>query len=198
VAELLRIATLGPAGTCSEDVSAAYLQTRGLPVAECLDLRGSYEDAVALVLRGDADLVVVPAAYRDYHEISFSHLERLQLVDILYSAPAFVLVAPAAGRAGPPARPRVACHPSPSPLLRRLDFRHEPITAASNAEAARMVADGRADFAVTFQGAFEAYAPALVILRSFGAVDMIWGVFGRGREGALGSFWAADLERAAC
>jgi prephenate dehydratase len=193
-----RIATLGPRGTCSEDVSLAYLRRRGLAAGGCLRLTDSYEDAVELVLSGEADAVVVPAAYRDYNEISFSHLERLRLVDMLYSTPSFVLVAPSEG--GTEAEcPRVACHPSPSPLLRQLSFRFEHVLAPSNAAAARMVLDGQADLAVTFCGSYDAYRDRLRVTRSFGAVDMVWAVLGPGRAGsAVGAFWAAGLGRASC
>lgn len=193
----MKIATLGPNGTCSSEAAASYIADQGLPL-EDMELCGSYEEAVNLVLSGAADQVVVPAAYTNFHEIVFRNTDQLQVHEILYSqTPPFVL---AAKRGFVPAQSdtrvyRLACHHAPAPLMDRVKFPAERADAASNAYAAWMVSDGKADLCITQLKAIEAInreAPPegqLDVIETYGPVDMVWVVFERGASTRKGHFW---------
>jgi CheY-like chemotaxis protein len=186
------VATLGPSGTCSEEVALSYVHERGWANADALKLCPSFEEAVALVLNGSADEAIVPAAYANYHELVFRNIGRLRVRSTLFSkTPAFILagkrrlpIPDAVGR-----RYRVASHRSPSPLLERLTFPLQHIEASSNSAAAQLVAQGGADLCITQRAAVAAVNKnlpqddRLEVITHFGAVGMLWGVFERGGTG---------------
>jgi hypothetical protein len=200
---MMKIATLGPKGTCSDEVASSYIAALGLSL-EALELRKSYEEAVDLVLSGAADQVVVPAAYMNFHEIVFRNTDQLRVREILYSqTPAFVLAA----KRGfvPPARSdtrayTLACHHAPAPLMDRLKFPAERADAASNAYAAWMVSDGQADLCITQSKAIEAInrevppERQLEVIETYGPVDMVWAVFERGAPTRNRHFWRGHFE----
>jgi ActR/RegA family two-component response regulator len=191
------IATLGPPGTCSEEVALAYLDKLGQRSPGDLVLTESFEGAVALVLGGSADEAIVPAAYIAYNDIVFENAARLHVGEILYSrTPAFVLCA----RAGTYlAKGRhqytIASHPSPAPLLQGVKLDFKVVHASSNAGAARLLAEGSVDLCLTNLRAFETTnldpeSPArLEVVELFGAVDMVWSVFRRGQRMTGTDFW---------
>ena len=198
----MKIATLGPQGTCSSEVVSSYLADLGLSQAD-LELCKSYEEAVNLVLAGTADQVVVPAAYKNFHEIVFRNTAQLRVHEILYSqTPVFVL---AAKRGLVPTQSdtrlyRLACHHAPAPLMDRLKFRADRVDAASNAYAAWMVSDGHADLCITQLKAVETLnreAPPerqLEVIETYDPVDMVWAVFKRGAPTLKRSFWRGHFE----
>lgn len=196
----MKIATLGPKGTCSDEVASSYIASLGLSL-KALELRKSYEEAVDLVLSGAADQVVVPAAYMNFHEIVFRNTDQLRVCEILYSqTPTFVL---AAKRGFVPAQADVyglACHHAPAPLMERLKFPAERVDAASNAYAAWMVSDGQADLCITQSKAIEAInrevppERQLEVIETYGPVDMVWAVFERGAPTLKRHFWRGHFE----
>ncbi len=192
------LATLGPAGTCSEDVGRRYLKDRGIFDPACLKLCDSFEKAVSCVLDKAADEVLIPAAYTDYHELCFANLDRLRLSDILYSRPRFLLVSTSDVTPNQSNVPQVACHKSPSPLLRQLTFNCRHLEASSNAVAAWMVRNGEADLGVVNEQSVRVInaqsrdGRQLHVLRDFGQVDMIWAVFRRAKANDLHSALWAD------
>lgn len=198
----MKIATLGPQGTCSDEVASSYIADLGLSQDD-LELCKSYEEAVDLVLTGAADQVVVPAAYMSFHEIVFRHTDQLRVHEILYSqTPIFVL---AAKRGFVPAQGdtrvyRLACHHAPAPLMDRLKFPAERVDAASNAYAAWMVSDGKADLCITQLKAIEAInrevppERQLEVIETYGPVDMVWAVFERGAPTLKRHFWRGHFE----
>lgn len=198
----MKIATLGPKGTCSSEVVFSYIADLGLS-QEGLELRSSYEEAVNLVLTGAADQVVVPAAYMNFHEIVFRNTHQLRVREILYSqTPAFVL---AAKRGLAPAQSdtrvyTLACHHAPAPLMDRLKFPADRVDAASNAYAAWMVSDGQADLCITQLKAIEALnrevtpERQLEVIETYGPVDMVWAVFERGAPTLKRHFWRGHFE----
>ena len=90
----MRVATLGPEGTCSEEVTLAYLQHHGLAPTESLFLRETFEQAIQMVLDGEVEQAVVPAAYIGFHKLVYNNVGYLRVREVLYSkTPAFVLCA---------------------------------------------------------------------------------------------------------
>ena len=80
------VATLGPAGTSSEQ-AARYLisRLRGEDAEPAPKLFHSYEDASAAVVRGAADLLLVANAYANVAEFYMS--ATLKLAGAFYSRP---------------------------------------------------------------------------------------------------------------
>lgn len=194
----MKVATLGPAGTCSEDATAAYIRDRGWPLRESLLLTATFEEAVEQVLSGAVDQAVVPAAYMNFHDLVFRNLGQLQVHEILYSqTPVFVLAGRRGRYGGRPAEYvyKIACHHAPAPLLERLRVRAERLDATSNAGAAWMASDGRAELCITQLKAVEVVnleAPPekrLEVIETFGPVGMVWVVFERGSSDSDWPFW---------
>lgn len=199
----MKIATLGPQGTCSEEVAIAYLRKLGLDPNICLSLCESFEDAASKTLTGQADRMIVPAAYTRFHNITFDNIGKMHVVDVLYSkTPAFLL----AGRrelspAMPCRRYSIAAHPSPAPLLKRLSLEFDVVDASSNSTAAWMAANGEADLCLTNQRALSdinskvALNQQLELIEYFGTVDMVWAVLELGQSDIDRNFWSGDFER---
>lgn len=199
----MKIATLGPKGTCSSEVVAAYLADLGLSLGD-MELCRTYEEAVHSVLAGTADHVVVAAAYMNFHQIVFRNIDKLRLHEILYSqTPSFVLASKRGLKldSSEPRTYKVACHHAPSPLTVRLEFPTQRVDATSNARAAWMVSDGEADLCITQSKAVEAVngeaAPEgqLEIIETYGPVDMVWAVFERGASKPGRDFWRGHFKQ---
>lgn len=183
----MKVATLGPQGTCSEEAAAAFLAELEASERESLVLCDTFQEAVELVLKGEVAAIVIPAAYVNYNRLTFENIDRLRVREIIYTQPTFVLAAREDFVLSHTERPRkVACHRSPSPLLGRLEFPFEQIEAASNSAAALMVSNGECDLAVTNITSLEhvnCIAPPGKTLRAerwYGSIDMIWAVFEKG------------------
>ena len=193
----MKIATLGPKGTCSSEIASFYIADLGLS-SEDLELCSSYDEAVDLVLAGTADQVVVPAAYKNFNEIVFRNAERLRVHEILYSQTSLFLLAAKRGFVPTTSDARVytlACHHAPAPLMDRLKFRAKRVDAASNAYAAWMVSDGKADLCITQLTSIEAVnrevplERQLEVIETYRPVDMVWAVFERGASTLEKHFW---------
>lgn len=184
----MRIATLGPKGTCSEETALAYLADLGIETGEHLDLCASFEEAADRVLSGEADLVIVPAAYKGYNDIVFRNFGQLRTKEVLCTlTPEFVL----AGRKSIPMPSMgrtysIASHPSPEPLLDRLTFPHSIVKSSSNSDAAWRAAKGETDLCLTNSRALDEVNGEVVdeqclhVIEHFGATGMEWAVFERG------------------
>jgi len=199
----MKIATLGPTGTCSGEVASSYVADLGLH-EDALELCDTYEEAVQRVLAGTVDRVIVPAAYMNFHKIVFQNIDQLKVSEILFSqTPTFVLAIKRGHLVDELDRtPRkVASHHAPSPLIDKLNLVTERVDASSNARAAWMVSKGEADLCITQSKALEAVnrvATAegqLEIVETFGPVDMIWAVFERGASARGFSYWRACLPK---
>lgn len=198
----MKLATLGPHGTCSEEVSIAYLTELGVDASQCLELYPSFEAAVEAVLAGAADKAVVPAAYVRFHEIVFANLGDLCVGEVLFSkTPAFLLAGkPPIALAVEGKEYSIASHKSPAPLLSRLTFSWKMVEAPSNAAAAWQAANGETDFCLTNKRALvevngtESNAVRLELIEYFGAVDMVWAVFERGQRNRDKNYWSGHFD----
>lgn len=178
----VRIASLGPENTSShcvaKDAVEAYLA--GTVAAEIV-LLNTFQQVEKAVCAGACDLALVPHAY---HEINLFYMNpQLEVLFIFISStPTYGL----AKRIGEPLSldgGRIVTHPAPVPLLPHLlrgqRFLREPAVelVSSTSVAARMVADGLADAAIT--NATAAREAGLELASVYGAIKMSWSLFCR-------------------
>ena len=173
------VGTLGPEGTSSEQAARRVwhgIADDGRP--PLVRLFGSYEEAGDALRAGEVSHVVVASAYAGVSEYYMD--TRLAL------ASAFIQDTPHYGiarRPGhePPARPRIASHPAPLPLIGQLlpdrFTGHEEIPVASTSAAAIAVRDGLVDLALTTQPAAATYG--LEFISRTRTIRMLWSVFVR-------------------
>ncbi|MEA5360326.1 hypothetical protein VA596_12335 [Amycolatopsis sp., V23-08] len=172
-----RVATLGPAGTSSEQ-AAKFLIGRLNPDLDepDLSLLPSYEEASEAVLHGFADLLLVANAY---HAVSEFYMDtRLVLAGAYHFETPLYGIATVPGRTldGPV---RIASHPAPVPLIKQLVPGHltvtEVVLARSTSAAALAAQSGEVDAALTTQPAAEQYG--LTFVSPTRPISMLWSVF---------------------
>lgn len=176
----MRIASLGPAGTSSEEACRAlegHLLRRGHRSVS-IELYDQYEEAGENLLSGDADLVVVANAY--------SGIERFYMDPALPLAAVFVKDTPHYGIAAVPGaalaqKAAVVTHPAPRALVdellpERFDVT-ELVFAASTSAAAAAVARGEVPLGLTT--ALAARLHGLEFLSRTRPIRMVWSVFAR-------------------
>src|SRR5664279_4887776 len=177
---VVRLDTLGPAGTSSEQAAHHLLAD----LAEFrapgeVGLHESFEAAAEAVISGAASALVVANAYSGANAVYVD--DRLRL------AGAFVNFTPPYGIAAHQDHPwplsavRVATHPAPLPLLAGLlppGLRlGEVIPALSPRQAARRVSEGKADLALT--NATSVRQEGLRFVSRTRPIVMLWSVFVR-------------------
>jgi prephenate dehydratase len=176
----LRIFSLGPAGTSSEQACRAlqgHLLRRGHESVR-IGLCDRYEKAADRLLSGDCELVVVANAY--------SGIENLYMDPELRLAAVFVKDTPHYGIAAVPGagisqKAAVATHPAPRALVdellpERFDLT-EMVFASSTSAAARAVAEGDVPLALTTAPAVRLHG--LEFLSRTRPIRMVWSVFAR-------------------
>lgn len=175
---VLRIATLGPRGTSSEVAALHVLDLHKQEVGEEgeVALYPSFEEASEAVLRGLGTALVVASAY--------SEVNALYMNPALFLAGAFILPTPdygvvASPNAPLPLRVKVATHPAPAALVDELVppsfLVDETLLAPSTSEAARMVARGEVDMALT--NATSAQEHGLNFVSRTRPIRTLWSVF---------------------
>jgi prephenate dehydratase len=180
VTEPLRISSLGPAGTSSEQacrVLQGHLLRRGHESAR-IDLCDQYEEAADRLVSGDCELAVVANAY--------SGIERFYMNPGLRLAAVFVKDTPHYGIAAVPGadigqKAAVVTHPAPRDLVtellpERFDLT-EVVFASSTSAAAEAVAKGEAPLALTT--ALAAHLHGLEFVSRTRPIRMVWSVFTR-------------------
>ncbi|RMI36437.1 prephenate dehydratase domain-containing protein [Streptomyces triticirhizae] len=176
----LRITSLGPAGTSSEQAARAlqgHLLRRGhehVPIELC----HRYEEAGDRLLAGDCELVVVANAY--------SGIDRFYMDPALRLAAVFVKDTPHYGIASVAGaeleqKTRVITHPAPRALVgellpERFDLA-EVVFATSTSAAAEAVERGEVPLALTT--ALAARLHGLEFLSRTRPIRMVWSVFTR-------------------
>jgi prephenate dehydratase len=135
----------------------------------------SYEEASRQVESGEADFVLVAAAFPDLNRLIFGTPRRLRIVDAFVADTPELVVATRGSSSTVPAT--IACAAAPLPSVRDMFPQAAILPAESNAHAARIVASGGADAALTT-------APAAALLElqplmSFGTVPMAWVILAR-------------------
>jgi prephenate dehydratase len=175
------IATLGPAGTSSEQAAVhlrALLDPDGDPTEAPADIQlyDSYEEAGKALATGEAGRLVVANAY--------AGINTFYMDPALDLAGAFVFDTPHYGIAQArghqvPARPRIATHPAPAALV--MELLPTPYTAKelvltmSTSAAARAARDLETDLALTTEPA--AALHELEFISRTRPIRMLWSVF---------------------
>jgi len=167
------VVTLGPSGTCSEFVLLQNLSRFPQPVT--VKLFPSYEPASEAVENGEADFVLVAAAFPGLNGLVFGPRHRLRIVDCFLSDTPELVIATGLSCSDNPRT--VACAAAPLPVVRARYPNAEIVTALSNSDAAQLVRKGIADAAFTTRIA--AQAERLTPISSFGFISMGWIVMGQ-------------------
>jgi prephenate dehydratase len=174
------IATLGPTGTSSEVAArrAAELVEAGWNKQVAVRLYSQFENAADAVRAAEADAVVVANAY--------DRINHMYMDPDLELVAAFVHPTPDYGLAARPASPlplstRITTHPAPLRLISQLlpvAFTvGETVVVSSTSIAARMVAEGLADLALTNETSRREYG--LTFVSPTRPIRMLWSVFMR-------------------
>ena len=165
------ITTLGPEGTCSENAAKTFILNKGVK-AEIL-LKESFEDCIASLKNKNADIVIVPSAFKELNELIFRNLGKIEITE------SFVLNTPALVFAKKDSKTikKIATHPSPLILLEKVAPKSKIILTNSNSISALKVAGEEADACITTEIA--AKNNNLSIIKNFGKVPMTWNVFRR-------------------
>ncbi|HEY6795195.1 MAG TPA: hypothetical protein VI248_11005 [Kineosporiaceae bacterium] len=172
------IGTLGPTGTSSEHAALALWRSldreASVPVVRLFD---TYEIAADALVRRRVSHIVVANAYAE--------INRLYMSSELELAGAFVYDTPPYGVAAPPltkipARPVIASHPAPVPLLNELLLGQrtwEVVLVSSTSQAAAAAQRREVDLALTTQPA--AAEHGLSFISSSRPIRMLWSIFVR-------------------
>lgn len=178
-AKSLKLGTLGPKGTSSEYIAESMVSCLGGRDSLRIVLESTYEQCVDSLAGGDIDLALVAHAYPKIN--AFYMNPRLE------PAVVFRGNTPEYGLATRPDfefdeemlfTRTVVSHPAPVPLLRyHFDRPVTTASATSTSQAARDVADGRYDIAITNEQAVGEHN--LTFVHRFAHIPMTWTVFSR-------------------
>lgn len=160
-----RLHTLGPAGTNCERAARSWLARRGIDAPDAVRLFPTLEQGVEALPADPTVGLLGCVVYPALHDLVFTNLARLRLVDCFVMDTHEMLLATRPGCDGPPRT--AASHPAPVALL---PPGVEPLLADSNAVAARLCAEGHTDACITTGPAARQHG--LRPLRSFGPVPM--------------------------
>ena len=182
---LTSIGTLGPAGTSSEQAAGLLWRElgEGPPVVR---LFNSYEQGADAVRDGHVSHFVVANAYRDAH--GFYMDLRLSLASVFIMDTPLYGLARRPGVQDIPARPTVASHRSPVPLIHQLmpaGLNVGDIEVMSSTSAAAQAARNRlVDLALTTEVAARNHG--LEFVSATRPIRMVWSVFVAGGGGLAG------------
>jgi hypothetical protein len=173
---LTAVATLGPAGTSSEQAAHhlwQHLAADGDPVIQLYD---TYEQAGDAIRTGEASHLVVANAYAN---VSVFYMDtRLALsCAFIQDTPPYGIARRRGGSV--PSNPRIASHPAPIPLVEQLLPAHftgrEIVRMTSTSASAAAVREGVVDLALTTQPATDRYD--LEFISRTRTIRMLWSVF---------------------
>jgi prephenate dehydratase len=177
--KITSIATLGPAGTSSEQAALYLWADRGQNAPPSIQLHDTYEAAGEALRAKNASHVVVANAYAGIHSFYMD--------PSLFFAGAFLFDTPHYGIAiSPghrvPAKARIATHPAPVALVGELLPKEyavgEILYATSTSAAAGQAHRRETDLALTTQPAAKAHA--LEFISRTRTIRMLWSVFALG------------------
>jgi bacilysin biosynthesis protein BacA len=179
----LRLATLGPEGT-SSDQAAKYFLDHSEISEKALVLCAQYEEAAEYVITGKADLLLVANAYKA--------IDNFYMAPALYFMCAYFFQTPVYGIAArkgwvpePNKRYSIATHHAPISLvpwfLKDLPIEYDLIELDSTVGAARAAQASVTDLCVTNAVAVEK-TPGLEFVTRTRPIRMLWSVFQRKRD----------------
>lgn len=175
--ERLVISTLGPAGTCSEYASLAYLKSNNL-VGD-VELYPTFEESATALKNGESDRVIIPSAYASLGEIFFGFKDHIELTDVFrLQTPNLVI----ANRGDNRKVRTISTHSSPRSLAQGFYPDAQLVLTRSNSESANMLLAQEVDACLTTSVC--ARYNSLHVVHDFGGIPMAWNVFKRRRDAA--------------
>lgn len=171
IQNIIKIATLGPEGTCSENAAKNFISKKELN-AEII-LKDSFQACLTALDKKEADIAIVPSAFEKLNELIFRNLNKIKITE------SFVLNTPALVIAKNNAKEikKVACHPAPFILIDNIFPKDKIIFTSSNSISAIKTANKEVDACLTTEIA--AKKNNLKLIKNFGEVPMSWNVFER-------------------
>lgn len=183
----MKLATLGPKGTCSEAAAVSYLNQRNLSDVYEVTLFDSFESVIQNLISEKVNLAIIPCAYVHYNKLLFGNLGEIKIHEVMHEeTPPFVLAStkdPASFNTEEEFI--ISSHPSPAPLIEKLPYKCRQTITKSNVISAKMVVEGSADFCITTTKAISVLEKESMqsvkfhILKTFGSADMIWIIFSK-------------------
>ncbi|WP_206957891.1 hypothetical protein [Trinickia acidisoli] len=176
---MLKIHTLGPAGTNCEKAAGVYLDRRGIDGQ--IVLYDTLEEAADEMMGTEEsdDLLLGCIVYPYLHELVFRNHHWMKLVDC-FVIDTYDMVF--ASRLNDASRVEsIGSHPAPVDLLAGvagLSSSLEPMLVTSNSEAARLCVAGRFDACISTRVAAE--RAGLNVLQNFGPVPMGFSIHAKG------------------
>ncbi|MFK0259470.1 hypothetical protein [Streptomyces sp. NPDC090445] len=175
----VKLGTLGPRGTSSEYIAQSMSHSLGDRGSLRIVLKDTYEGCMEALSEGQVDLALVAHAYPRIN--AFYMNPRLEPAIVFRgNTPEYGLATRSDFDFDEDMlfRETVVSHPAPVPLLRyHFDRTVHVATSNSTSQAARDVADGRYDIAIT--NAQAARQHNLKFVYKFSRIPMTWTVFSR-------------------
>jgi len=176
----LRLATLGPEGTSSEQAGKYFLEQVEISDKE-LVLCTQYEQAADHVVAGTADLLLVANAYKGINDFYMSPALYF-ICAYFFQTPLYGVAARTGWALEPGKRYSIATHHAPISLvpwfLKYIPIEYDLVHADSTAAAARAVSTGETDLCVTNAVAVDK-TPGLEFVTRTRPIRMLWSVFQR-------------------
>lgn len=175
----LRIGTLGPAGTSSEQAAIHFLENSLKPAYPAdIVLFDTFDDVLDSLVASEVSLAIIPNAYERVNEFYINpHTELVEV--FIYDTPSYGLAKKPHNSFGDC---KIVTHPAPinlvNFLLKKIDkkaFKYSVELVNSTSVAAKMVKEGVADLAIT--NAMAAAKHGLEMIAMYGPIKMSWSVF---------------------
>lgn len=175
------IVTLGPLGTCSQQIAEKYLAANHVKNgSNLIVLTDTFEKAIELAKVSPETKVLIPSAYRKFADIVFDNKDWLSIEDCFLSpTPAFIFMK----RSGLNLVDikSVASHATPVALLQEvIDTKKvEIFDASSNANAAEKLSQYLVDACLTVESkrTDAMLKSGYEIVKNFGGAKMSWNIF---------------------
>ncbi len=170
----MKIGTLGPPGTCSENAAKYFMNNENIKGR--ISLYKTFEESIEALKWRDEDIAIIPSAYVDFADIVFENLGKIEIVkSFIYYTPKLVI---AQNRDFFNEKvEKVATHPSPSNLIASYYKDAELIYTRSNSESAILLKDKKVDACITTEKCVIMYD--LKVVKDFGNIPMSWNIFRR-------------------
>jgi bacilysin biosynthesis protein BacA len=185
----LRVGTLGPNGTSSEQAAMHFLEKTSVPKnKKNIILYDTFNEVLEALVKNKITLAIVPNAYDRVNEFYIN--PNTELVELfVHDTPPYGLVKRKKEKI-PVETCKIATHPAPIKLvdlfinkLRKKPHNYNVQLVNSTSMAAKMVKDGSADLAITNEIAARNYELEMVAL--YGKIKMSWSVFVKRMEKSL-------------
>jgi hypothetical protein len=170
---MIRLVTLGPAGTCHERATVAYMGFQGVEEFE-VELIGDFFDGLESIRGHDDAFLIQCSAHPKVHEITETHWTEVFVVDtFIYPTKALAVLARREVE-----RPRtLGLVPATAGYIDRADW-EEIIDVQSKPIVAEELLAGRYEAGLTHLEHLEKHPGELRLELEIGEIDTTWVVYG--------------------